>query len=61
MEQKIAVIRDGKAENLLTRLLVPGDVVLLVGGCAIPADVEWLEGDVLAIDTAALTGGYCVH
>lgn len=56
MEQKIAVIRDGKAEHLLTRLLVPGDVVLLLGGCSVPADVEWLEGDILAIDTAALTG-----
>eukprot|EP01034_Spumella_vulgaris_P021274 gene21274-27297_t len=56
MEQKIAVLRDGKAEHILTRLLVPGDVVLMVGGCAVPADVEWLEGDVLSIDTAALTG-----
>lgn len=56
MEQRIAVLRDGHAQHLLTRLLVPGDVILLVGGCAIPADVEWLEGDVLAIDTAALTG-----
>lgn len=35
---------------------MPGDIVLLVGGCAVPADVEWLEGDVLSIDTAALTG-----
>jgi H+-transporting ATPase len=35
---------------------VPGDIVLLVGGCSLPADVEWLEGDVLSIDTAALTG-----
>jgi H+-transporting ATPase len=56
MEQKIAVLRDGKAAHLLTRLLVPGDVVLLVGGCAIPADLEWIEGDVLSIDTAGLTG-----
>lgn len=56
MEQKIAVLRDGKAENMLTRLLVPGDVILLVGGCSVPADVEWIEGDILAIDTAALTG-----
>ena len=46
MEQKIAVLRDGVAENLLTRLLVPGDVVLMVGGCATPADVEWIEGKV---------------
>lgn len=56
MEQKIATLRDGRAENLLTRLLVPGDVVLLIGGCAVPADVEWLEGDILQVDTAALTG-----
>ena len=56
MEQKIAVLRDGSAEHLNTRYLVPGDVVLLVGGCALPADVEWFEGDILSIDTAALTG-----
>jgi len=56
MEQKIAVLRDGKAEHLLTRLLVPGDVVLLLGGVQVPADIEWLEGDILSVDTAALTG-----
>jgi H+-transporting ATPase len=56
MEQKIAVLRDGHAEFLLTRLLVPGDVVLLIGGASVPADIEWLEGDVLSVDTAALTG-----
>lgn len=56
MEQKIACIRDGKAEHLLTRCLVPGDIVLLVGGCQIPADIEWIEGDILSVDTAALTG-----
>jgi len=56
MEQKIPCLRDGKAEQLLTRLLVPGDVVLLMGGAQVPADIEWMEGDVLAVDTAALTG-----
>jgi len=56
MEQKIAVLRDGKADHMLTRLLVPGDVVLLIGGCQVPADIEWLEGDILSVDTAALTG-----
>lgn len=56
MERKIAVVRDGKAQQLLTRLLVPGDVILLVGGTAVPADVDWLEGDVLGIDTSAMTG-----
>jgi len=56
MEQSISTIRDGIGGPLVTRFLVPGDVVLLVGGCAMPADIEWLEGDVLSIDTAALTG-----
>jgi len=56
MEQKIACLRDGKAEQLNTRLLVPGDVVLLIGGCQVPADIEWMEGDILSVDTAALTG-----
>jgi H+-transporting ATPase len=56
MEKRIATLRDGKAEHILTRLLVPGDVVLLMGGTEVPADIEWIEGDVLEIDTAALTG-----
>lgn len=56
MEQRIAVLRDGKAEHLLTRLLVPGDVVLLLGGVQVPADIEWIGGDILTVDTAALTG-----
>jgi H+-transporting ATPase len=56
MEKKIPCLRDGKAEPLLTRLLVPGDVVLMMGGAEVPADIEWLEGDKLSIDTAALTG-----
>lgn len=56
MEQKIATLRDDKAEHINTRLLVPGDVVLLIGGCQVPADIELMEGDVLSVDTAALTG-----
>jgi len=56
MEKKIPTLRDGRAEQLLTRLLVPGDVVLLMGGAEVPADIEWMEGDILSVDTAALTG-----
>jgi len=56
LETKVATLRDGVAHPLLTRELVPGDVILVIGGVAIPADVEWLEGDVLEIDTAGLTG-----
>merc|ERR1719316_154963 len=36
--------------------LVPGDVVFLRGGNVVPADCEFLEGDQMLVDTAALTG-----
>ncbi len=56
MEARINCLRDGGAEMLLTRELVPGDLVMLAGGVQVPADIEWVEGDVLGVDTAALTG-----
>jgi H+-transporting ATPase len=48
--------RDGVSAPLPVTDLVPGDLILLSGGNLTPADVEWLDGDVLSIDTAALTG-----
>ena len=64
MEQKVAVLRDGAATSILTRELVPGDVILLVGGSSVPADVEWLDGDVLSVETgiifAACSGHTCI-
>ena len=56
MEQRIGVVRDGKAEFLNTRFLVPGDVILLTGGCSVPADVDHIDGDVLEVDTSSVTG-----
>jgi H+-transporting ATPase len=56
MEAEIITLRDGAAEKLPTRELVPGDVVHLAGGVQMPADVEWIDGDTLAVDTAPLTG-----
>jgi H+-transporting ATPase len=56
MEAKVTVQRDGIGKVLLTRELVPGDVILLLGGLQVPADVHWIEGDILSVDTAALTG-----
>eukprot|EP00438_Fugacium_kawagutii_P003143 Skav207118 [mRNA] locus=scaffold156:242495:247259:- [translate_table: standard] len=59
MESSIPCLRDGKSESLPVSKLVPGDVIHLRGGALTPADVEWLEagwGDILSIDTAALTG-----
>ena len=56
MESRINTVRDGIAEMLLTRELVPGDVCMLAGGVQVPADIEWIDGDTLSVDTAALTG-----
>eukprot|EP00606_Chrysophyceae_sp_TOSAG23-5_P001395 GSChrysophyteH2.ASY1.ANO1.302.1 assembled CDS len=56
MEAKINTLRDGVAEMLPTRELVPGDICMLAGGVMIPADFEWIEGDILSVDTAPLTG-----
>jgi H+-transporting ATPase len=56
MESKITVQRDGMGVVLNTRELVPGDVIMLVGGVNVPADVHWIEGDVLVVDMAAVTG-----
>lgn len=50
------VIRDGNSEWLPATVLVPGDVVLLEAGNAIPADVRIIESVNLKIEEAALTG-----
>ena len=56
LESEIAVRRDGTTTSIPTKDLVPGDIVLLVGGTVVPADVKFIKGDVMQIDTAALTG-----
>jgi len=53
---EVAVKRSGTTVQLPTDQLVPGDVILLVGGTVVPADTIWLSGDTMGIDTAALTG-----
>jgi H+-transporting ATPase len=49
------VCRDGKWRNIEGALLVPGDLVLLGAGSAVPADCVLHEGE-LEIDESALTG-----
>jgi len=56
LESEIAIRREGKTEALPTKECVPGDIVLLVGGTILPADIKWVKGDRMSIDTAALTG-----
>ncbi|MBO5317836.1 MAG: cation-translocating P-type ATPase [Oscillospiraceae bacterium] len=50
------VLRDGKQMVLHSDELVPGDVVLLEAGDAVPADGRLLESASLKIEEAALTG-----
>ncbi len=50
------VLRDGEMKTILTRELVPGDVVLLEGGDRVPADLRLFSAKNLSADEAALTG-----
>jgi H+-transporting ATPase len=56
LESEITVRREGETKSILTKELVPGDIVLLVGGTIVPADIKFIKGDTMSIDTAALTG-----
>jgi Ca2+-transporting ATPase len=53
---KAFVIRDGKEKEILTRDIVPGDIILLNVGQKIPADARIIEGLSLKIDESMLTG-----
>ncbi len=50
------VIRDGKMVVLHSDELVPGDIILLEAGDAVPADGRIIENASLKIEEAALTG-----
>lgn len=50
------VIRDGKAMNIPSAEIVPGDIVLLEAGNVVPADLRLIEAVQLKIEEAALTG-----
>ncbi|GMI10211.1 hypothetical protein TrLO_g15595 [Triparma laevis f. longispina] len=56
IESTVTVVRDGVSTSVNVVTLVPGDIILLIGGLKVPADVRWLKGDKMKIDTAALTG-----
>jgi P-type Ca2+ transporter type 2C len=50
------VMRDGEADEVPSRDLVPGDIIVLEAGDIVPADARLLEAINLRIDEAALTG-----
>jgi len=53
---QVKVIREGSIKEISSKLLVPGDVVLLEAGNIVPADVRILETANLKIQEATLTG-----
>ncbi len=52
----VRVVRGGDRRELSARELVPGDVVLLEAGSAVPADVRLVESVNLRIQESVLTG-----
>ena len=50
------VIRDGKEWEVESRLLVPGDLILLESGARVPADLRLISTAALAIDESLFTG-----
>jgi Ca2+-transporting ATPase len=52
----ITALREGKAEEIPSRELVPGDIVLLEAGDRVPADARLIEIHSLQSDEAPLTG-----
>lgn len=50
------VERDGRRDEVDAEQLVPGDIVALEAGDAVPADLRLLEAEDLRIEEAALTG-----
>ncbi|PKN69168.1 MAG: magnesium-translocating P-type ATPase [Deltaproteobacteria bacterium HGW-Deltaproteobacteria-12] len=53
---KTTVLRDGTEQDIALEEVVPGDIVLLNAGDAIPADSLILESTDLFVDEATLTG-----
>ncbi len=50
------VLRDGEHQEIDATELVPGDIVLLQSGAAVPADLRLLESNNLQADESLLTG-----
>jgi len=53
---RATVVRSGRARETDARELVPGDIVILRPGCAVPADCVSCGPQVLVLDNAAITG-----
>jgi Ca2+-transporting ATPase len=52
----VRLIRNGKEQDILSKDIVPGDILLLEAGFKIPADARLIESASLKCDEASLTG-----
>ena len=53
---KARVVRGGVEQEILSEMLVPGDIVLLASGVRVPADLRLFDVNELRVEEAALTG-----
>jgi len=56
IQTRTRVLRDGQEVELSQDVLVPGDVIVLAAGAAIPADCRILRSTDLFVDESTLTG-----
>jgi Ca2+-transporting ATPase len=56
LSPNITVLREGREEEIPTKNLVPGDILILEAGDKIPADARLIEVHSLKSDEASLTG-----
>jgi Ca2+-transporting ATPase len=56
VQPETTVIRNGKVKNILTKEIVPGDILVLEMGDKIPADAQLFDTVALRIDESPLTG-----
>jgi sodium/potassium-transporting ATPase subunit alpha len=56
LPNKVNILRDGMVSDLNVVQLVPGDIVLLEQGNAVPADCRVIEAFALGVNNATITG-----
>lgn len=56
LTRKALVLRDGEEREVDAELIVPGDIVLLEEGDAVPADARLIEASGIEVNNSSLTG-----
>ncbi|MCB1858466.1 MAG: cation-transporting P-type ATPase [Gammaproteobacteria bacterium] len=54
--REVNVIRDGTSQKIMIESIVPGDILMLVPGTYVAADLRLLQAHHLSVDESALTG-----